>query len=241
VLLHGLTEDGATWPDLVARWASDRQLLGVDLRGHGDSPRFTEDQLATSAAVMVADVVAIVDAGAGPVVLVGHSLGALFALRGALERPDRVAALVLEDPPRPDGSGLGRADLAEYAEHFLDTMLDPQPEIERTRRETTWSEEEIQAWAESKPKVDRAYIRTGVPLGDQTWKELIEAVRVPTLLLVPEPVGDDALPLPVVDNAVVQVVSIPGVDHCMRRDDPAAYHAVVDPFVTAALQARTFE
>lgn len=73
-------------------------------RGHGQSPRFTEDELATAPEVLLADVVTVVDAQREPVALVGHSLGGLLALRAAVARPDRVCALVLEDPARPTGS-----------------------------------------------------------------------------------------------------------------------------------------
>ena len=104
VLLHGLTEAGTAWPDLVAHWGDAWNVLAPDLRGHGQSPRFTEGELANAPEVMLADVVQILDGQPDRVVLVGHSLGGLFALRAAVARPDRVVALILEDPARPDGS-----------------------------------------------------------------------------------------------------------------------------------------
>ena len=60
-------------------------------------------QLATAPKVLLADVFAVVDAQPEPVALVGRSLGGLLALRAAVARPDRVWALVLEDPARPAG------------------------------------------------------------------------------------------------------------------------------------------
>ena len=62
VLVHGLTEAGTTWPDLVGHWGEDWQVLAPDLRGHGQSPRFTEDELAMAPEVLLADVIAVVDA-----------------------------------------------------------------------------------------------------------------------------------------------------------------------------------
>ena len=32
-------------------------------------------------------------------------------------------------------------------------------------------------------------------------------------------------------NALVRFELLDGVGHCVRRDDPQAYHAVVDPFL----------
>jgi pimeloyl-ACP methyl ester carboxylesterase len=46
VLLHGLTEAGTAWPDLVAHWGDAWNVLAPDLRGHGQSSRFTAGELA---------------------------------------------------------------------------------------------------------------------------------------------------------------------------------------------------
>ena len=102
VLLHGLTEAGTTWPDAVEHWGAHWRMLAVDLRGHGDSPRFTDEELADTAAVVLADVLRVLDEVRRPVALVGHSYGALFALRAALARPDLRA--------RPGAGGPGPAD-----------------------------------------------------------------------------------------------------------------------------------
>ena len=89
MLLHGLTEAGTTWPDLVGHWGDDWHALAPDLRGHGQSPRFTEDQLGAAPEVPLADVVTVLEAQPEPVALVGHSLGGLLALRAAIARPAR--------------------------------------------------------------------------------------------------------------------------------------------------------
>jgi alpha-beta hydrolase superfamily lysophospholipase len=104
VLVHGLTEAGTSWPDLVGHWGDNWCVPAPDLRGHGQSPRFTEDELATAPEVLLADVLTVVNAQPEPVALVGHWLGGLLALRAAVVRPDRVWALVLENPARPPGS-----------------------------------------------------------------------------------------------------------------------------------------
>jgi pimeloyl-ACP methyl ester carboxylesterase len=62
VLVHGLTEAGTTWPDLVGHWGDNWHVLAPDLRGHGQSPRFTEDEVAPAPEVLLADVITVVDA-----------------------------------------------------------------------------------------------------------------------------------------------------------------------------------
>jgi pimeloyl-ACP methyl ester carboxylesterase len=236
VLVHGLTEAGTTWPDLVGHWGDDWHILAPDLRGHGHSPRFTEDELATAPEVLLADVIAIVDAQPEPVALVGHSLGGLLALRAAIARPDRVWALVLEDPARPTAPDPEFvAQFVAQSEVFLDAMADPAGEVARMR-DSSWSRAEIEAWAACKPLVDRAYVRRGLYLGDGAWEELFDALRVPTLLLVP-PDAPMAPRPEAVHNDLVRTVVVPGAGHCVRRDQPARYLRAVDAFLTEVARA----
>jgi pimeloyl-ACP methyl ester carboxylesterase len=235
VLVHGLTEAGTTWPDLVEHWGDRWDVHAPDLRGHGLSPRFTQDQLVEPSAVLLADVVALVDASADPVALVGHSLGGLLALRTALVRPEKVWALVLEDPARPSGSTPDPAFVAEI-EAFLDSTadVDRHPErVEQMLTETTWSRAEVEAWAACKPLVDRAYVRTGLSLGDPEWEGLFDRLAVPTLLLVP-PASIGAPHPGSVRNDLVRTIVVPGSGHCVRRDQPARFHDEVDAFLAEA-------
>ena len=74
VLLHGLGDSGDCWPDAVRRWSPTYRVVGLDLLGHGRSPRFTPEQLAASDpmeamyAAAEATVARVVAAHAGPVV-----------------------------------------------------------------------------------------------------------------------------------------------------------------------------
>jgi pimeloyl-ACP methyl ester carboxylesterase len=96
VLLHGAT---AYWqemmpilPTLAERW----HVYALDHRGHGQSGR-TPGHYALSDYIQ--DTIAFLDGVVGkPAFLFGHSLGGLIAMGTAAEAPDKVRALVLEDP-----------------------------------------------------------------------------------------------------------------------------------------------
>jgi pimeloyl-ACP methyl ester carboxylesterase len=236
VLVHGLTEAGTTWPDLVGHWGDNWHVLAPDLRGHGQSPRFTKVELATAPEVLLADVVTILDAQPNPVALIGHSLGGLLALRAAVARPDKVWALVLEDPAQPDAGRTPDPGFVAQNEDFLDAMADQVGQVARMLRESSWSRAEIEAWAACKPLVDRAYVRDGTYLGDGAWEELFNALVVPTLLLVPT----DAPMAPrqeALHNDLVRTVVVPGAGHCVRRDQPARYLRAVDAFLHEVARA----
>jgi pimeloyl-ACP methyl ester carboxylesterase len=98
VLLPGTGDTARTWDVVAAALGTDRDVLALSLRGHGDS----DWPGAYGIDVMTADVERALDGwGRGPVDLVGHSLGGLVAMLVAARRPDQVRRLVLEDVPLP--------------------------------------------------------------------------------------------------------------------------------------------
>ncbi len=231
VLLHGLTEAGTAWPDAVRHWQDRWHIVAVDLRGHGASPRFTEAEVRRTHEIWLADVLEVLRALPTPPIVIGHSLGGLFALRAGAAAPELVRALVLEDPARPSGEATPDPEFVAHQEVFLDAFAaGTTAEKTRMRRDSSWTADEIDAWADCKPLVDRRMIRAGLNLGPADWPTLLAEVTIPTLFVVPKD-GEMAPTETELDNPLIKIARIPGVGHCVRRDDPAAYHAAVDPFL----------
>lgn len=245
LFLHGLTDSGSAWPDAVARWGGDYSILTLDLRGHGDSPQFTEEQLeAHPGEVMVDDVVAILEQlGQSPVVI-GHSLGGAVALAAAARRPDLVRGLVLEDPA-PLGPGDPQRDPSR-GEEFLAGIresLDAADENAllglRTAKHPTWSEAELRATGEAEQKMDLDYLAHGDIKPVTAWPELFEALTVSALVVS----GDDMAAVVVnsdvedgiaeIGNPNVSLVRVEGSGHCVRREQPDKYYEVVSEFLTS--------
>jgi pimeloyl-ACP methyl ester carboxylesterase len=101
VMLHGLLiGSAAAWYFTSAPVLAHRHRVRVyDLRGHGMSEHASSGYGVRS---MASDLAALVDDDS--VDLVGHSWGALIALRFALDHPARVRRLVLVEAPLPPSS-----------------------------------------------------------------------------------------------------------------------------------------
>ena len=76
LLVHGLTESRRAWDPIVAGLTCTHDVVAVDLRGHGESPRQAPYDLMS----LVGDLAEVVDAeGLDRPLLVGHSLGGAVA------------------------------------------------------------------------------------------------------------------------------------------------------------------
>jgi pimeloyl-ACP methyl ester carboxylesterase len=92
VLLHGAGGSSELWGPQLASLADAARLLAVDLPGHGGSagPGLLGIPAYADWVVAFLDV-----AGVDRAVVVGHSMGGAIAQTLALERPERVEAMVL--------------------------------------------------------------------------------------------------------------------------------------------------
>ena len=96
--IHGV---GRAWRDaapmlgaLSPRWS----IAAPDLRGHGSSTRTPGNYLIKD---YLGDMQQLLQRFDRPAVVYGHSLGAMLAALLAAECPDRVRAVIAEDPPSP--------------------------------------------------------------------------------------------------------------------------------------------
>ncbi len=129
VMLHGLlVGSSASWYFTSApALARDHRLLLYDLRGHGRSARAPRGY---DTPTLAEDLIALLDVlgWRGPVSLVGHSYGALVALRFALDHPERVHKLALVEAPLPPSR---LPDLQAFFALDPSKMADALPQVTR--------------------------------------------------------------------------------------------------------------
>jgi pimeloyl-ACP methyl ester carboxylesterase len=140
VLVHGLSANAWIWAPVARRLIAARQVVAMDLRGHGLSDAPT-DPGAYALDVLADDVVAVAE-GAGlldagddgveatalpTVTLVGHGFGAMVATAAAARLRTRCARLVLVDGGLSDVGLETGMDVAEFRRG-----LDEPPEVMRS-------------------------------------------------------------------------------------------------------------
>ena len=98
VLVHGGFSDHVTNWQEARPWLADRfSVWAVARRGRGDSSATAGHTVEDEAS----DVAAVLRRVGEPAFLLGHSYGALVALRAAARQPASVRKLVLYEPPHP--------------------------------------------------------------------------------------------------------------------------------------------
>lgn len=124
VLVHGALDRGASFRR-VRRRLRDHTVVIYDRRGYGHN---IDVPVRAGIATQVADLAAIV--GAGPAVVVGHSIGGLVALTFAARHPELVRAVGAFEPPLPwldwwprRSPPAASTDPAAEAERFFRSMV----------------------------------------------------------------------------------------------------------------------
>jgi pimeloyl-ACP methyl ester carboxylesterase len=97
LLVHGGYGLASAFDGLADQLAADRQVVAIELQGHGHTAdvarSFTWDDFAQDIAAVIQRL------GLGPVDLLGHSLGGMASLRCAIRHPEAVRKLVLVSAP----------------------------------------------------------------------------------------------------------------------------------------------
>lgn len=94
LILHGLFGRRRNWQAIQKRLADDTRIITADLRNHGDSP--WDGTMNYEA--MAEDIAALIKGlDAGPVIVVGHSMGGKAAMALALSEPELVNGLMVID------------------------------------------------------------------------------------------------------------------------------------------------
>lgn len=234
LLLHGMSDSAACWDPLIPFFSSYGGVVATDARGHGHSALPAEP---LTDAVLAADAARVLDhLGSGPVIVIGHSMGAVTAAQLCRSRPDLVSAAVLEDPPmlerQPLPTGYPMPDwLADLR------VLDPPATVERGRADNPrWPADELPPWAASKHELDPDFFAR-LTEGGPALTDVLAEVTCPVLFLHGDTdrgglIGAErAAECKDASGGPVTVVHIDGVGHNIHREARDQYRTVVGDFI----------
>ncbi|MBC8075795.1 MAG: alpha/beta fold hydrolase [Chloroflexales bacterium] len=234
VLLHGITDSGLCWAPVAQDLAGDYDVIMVDARGHGQSDAPTSGYAAHDHA---ADVIGLLDAlNLDRPALLGHSMGATTAAAVASTVPDRVACVLLEDPPwrlasEANTPEQNEAFAAQWRADVLEQKAKSREELIAGMR-GRWPEAELGPWADAKRQVS-PHVMGFVTAPALDWSHAVVHISAPLLLITGATaiVGDEVAQEVLRRAPNAQRAHIAGAGHNIRRDQFAAYMVAVRAFL----------
>jgi pimeloyl-ACP methyl ester carboxylesterase len=241
VILHGLWESWHTFATLAPRFAQQRTVYALDLRGHGASDKPAAGYRLQDYA---ADVLGILQQlPYHQVNLLGHSLGGLVALYLAGQAPARLARLVLEDPTFVLEQQLAQVvsqleqllALKRQSFEIVAAALQPQfPSFDRQ-----WIEQVAHDLIDTADGTFLAMISGELVAEEQgrvEWSTLLSRVIVPTLVLAADPsvggwMGEEQHRLVRQALPLAQIVDFAGCGHHIEAASPDAFVETVEGFL----------
>jgi non-heme chloroperoxidase len=241
VLLPGPTDSWRSYQPMLDALPSSVRAVAVSQRGHGDSGKPASGYRVEDFAD---DVSLLLDAlGIDRAVLIGHSGSCLVARRVAIERPDRVAGLVLEASPLVLQGDPGLTGFVESVVAGLEDPIDPV--FARTLVADTSSSSLPAGLLDE-------LVAEVLKVPAHVWREMFAAllryddlealprIQVPTLLLWGD--GDALVPRQAQEELLrrlpnATLVVHPGAGHTPRWEDPARVATAVVGFVERLARA----
>jgi pimeloyl-ACP methyl ester carboxylesterase len=233
VLVHGIMSDSRTWRR-VGPALADRgyRVVGVDLRGHGESARAAEYPLAADGADIVET---LTDLDLDTVDLaIGHSLGARAVLL-AVEAGWRPARAAYVDPawriarPGRDFNPSAFIDFADHATREQVAEMCPRWEPEDVEVELATLALWDRNTALDLPKQTAAALKAGTA-GDGTGLPM--SPKVPSLVML----ADDSQMVDAQDAETLrargfELRTVPGAGHSIHRDDFNGFMTALDGWI----------
>lgn len=222
VLAHGILFDHRMFDAFVEDLARDHRAIAVDLRGHGRSSPVTAPY---TLADQARDLARVLDAlGLERAVFIGHSMGAMSAMRLAAEAPERVEGLVVVNSSAEAEKGVNRLRYRAMARVFRhlgpsEALLDQVVGTQFSKGFRLSQATVVREWVDRWKALDRLSIYYAVKavVNRPSIEDLLPKIRCASLVLAgAEDTATD------VDRA--QVIQ-DGIPDCRRKEIQDCGHA----------------
>jgi esterase len=126
VCLHGLMGFAGNWGKMWPHFQKERQILVLDQRGHGKSPKPPAGYAPDDYASDLKNLLSLL--GWKKIHLLGHSMGGRVAMHFAARYPELVQTLILED-----SGAEARKDRLDWIQNLLKSVPTPFPNREAAK------------------------------------------------------------------------------------------------------------
>ena len=117
VLLHGMATSLKYWDSYIRKLSKNNRVIAVDLMGFGRSPQSASDYTPGTHVQAIRQTLESLNVRE-PITLVGHSMGALIALKFAVNFPSEISKLVLTGMPVYKSKEEARQDITKSKRLF---------------------------------------------------------------------------------------------------------------------------
>lgn len=225
VAVHGWGVTGRIWQPLAERWSAG-QLVVPDLCGAGGSAK---PERGYGYRDHASDIIALIEhLDAGPVRLLGHSMGGLISQWVAVERPDLLAALTLVSPTPAGGVPLSEEEVA-----FFESLYDEPNKLIRMMIRKPPAADVLTALVADVANVRReAFIEGFASWRGASFADSLSTIATPTRVLSGE--LEEPLTPALIQGAVVSLIPgakyemLAGVGHYPQIEDPDAFVAALE-------------
>ena len=226
LIVHGLGSNAAGWWRVGPALAdAGFHVVGIDLRGHGESNSPGDYSLHAYAA----DLLALGDSWD---VVLGHSLGGAAVVQALIERPEWASRVILEDPL------LVILD-QDVAVEYVTADFGPDTTLEMViAANPTWHPEDARIKLAAQNQAGRKVLENSI-VHNPGWNIVgaVAALEMPTLLLGAGP-GLDPLVPPALGESLaemnpnLQFHTVADGSHSMHRDEFDQFMRLVLEFVS---------
>ncbi len=236
LIVPGLFGSARNWRAIAKRLSDEREVISVDMRNHGESPRAPTQSYHD----MAADLAEVIATHGAKADVLGHSMGGKAAMVLALTRPELVHRLVV-------------ADIAPVAyTHTQSHLIAAMKALDPAAYDTRSAADRALAKDVHDPAV-RAFLLQSLDLKNHRWRlNLVVLEReLPKIMGFPD-VGSP-FPRPALFLAggasdyirpqyrprikalfpAARFASIPGADHWLHAEKPREFVAAVRAFLNA--------
>jgi pimeloyl-ACP methyl ester carboxylesterase len=234
LFVHGFACDSNDWIWQLPHFGQKSRSIAVDLRGHGHS---SAPDTGYGAVELAGDLAGLLGRLAtGPVVAIGHSLGASVVSALAVEHPDLVAALVCVDPAYliPDEIGAHTDQLLKEVQ-----SSDPGPVVQQifAAMESRGLPAALHTWHLRRAVSTPAHVLRHAlesQLGNMTlYSQSVDYLsrrQVPVLTFYADP-SRAPLELPLFQDGRSRIVTWEGAGHWLHQERPVEFNALVDAWL----------